>query len=77
MTEENVIQMKSGILININVSVKYIIYVKKITCDWENGKYLANIINDSMITYTEIIDAETKSYDKETKFILTNSNEEK
>ena len=69
--------MKSGILININVNVKYIIYVKKITCDQENGKYLANIIDDSVITCDEIIDAETKSYDEETKFILTNSNEEK
>ena len=69
--------MKSGILININVSVKYIIYVKKITCDCENGKYFANIIDDSVISCDEIIDAEAKSYDEETKFILTNSNEEK
>ena len=27
---ENVIQIKSGIMINVDVSVKYIIYVKKI-----------------------------------------------
>ena len=30
LTEENVIQIKSGIMINVDVSVKNIIYVKKI-----------------------------------------------
>ena len=30
MMEENVIQIKSGIIINVNVSVKNIIYMEKI-----------------------------------------------
>ena len=30
LTEENVIQIKSGITINVDVSVKNIIYIKKI-----------------------------------------------
>ena len=56
---ENVIQIKSGITINVGASVKIqknIVCVKKITfvillhivC--ENGKYLASIIDDSVIT---------------------------
>ena len=34
------------------------------TCSWKNGKYLASIICNSVITYDEIIDAEDKSYDE-------------
>ena len=30
MTEENIIQIKSGIMINVDVSIKNIIYGKKI-----------------------------------------------
>ena len=37
------------------------------TCNSENGKYLASIIDDSVITCDEII--------KETKIIITNFNE--
>ena len=78
--EENVIQIKSGIMINVDVSVKNIIYVKKncfwrpATCSCENSKYLASIIDDSVIMRDEIIDAdtETKSYDEETKTIPKN-----
>ena len=51
---------------SINVTVKNIIYVKKY-CIWnpatrscENGKYLANTMDDSVITYDEIIDVEAK-----------------
>ena len=33
----------------------------------QNGKYLANIMDDSVITCDEIIDVEAKSYDEETK----------
>ena len=33
-------------------------------CSCENGKYLASIIDDSMITCDEIIDAETKTIPK-------------
>ena len=30
LTEENVTQIKSGIMINVDANVKYIIYVKKV-----------------------------------------------
>ena len=30
LTEENVTQIKSGIMINVDTNVKYIIYVKKV-----------------------------------------------
>ena len=46
LTEEYVIQFKSGIMINVNVSIKNIIYVKKIG---KNGKYLANIMDDLIV----------------------------
>ena len=35
------------------------------TCNCENGRYLASIMNDSMITFDEVI----KSYDEEIKTI--------
>ena len=42
--EEIVIQINGGIMINVDVSVKNVIYVKNIvwnpvTCNCENGKY--------------------------------------
>ena len=43
------------------------------TCNCENGKYLASIMDDSVITCNEIIE----SYYEETKTILTNFNEKK
>ena len=43
------------------------------TCSAENGKYLANIVDDSMIMCDEVID----SYNEETKTISTNFNERK
>ena len=44
------------------------------TCSCKNGKYLASITGDSMITCDETIDAdaEAKSNDKETKTIPKN-----
>ena len=42
------------------------------TCSCKNGKYLASINNDSVITCDEVIDAETKSYNEETKTIPKN-----
>ena len=41
------------------------------TCNFENGKYLASIMDDSVITCDEIIE----SYDRETKTVPTNFNE--
>ena len=45
------------------------------TCSWKNGKYLANIIDDSVGPCDEIIDSEARSKDEETKSIPTNFNE--
>ena len=65
--EENVIQIKSGITINVNVSVKNIIYMEKIyiwnpaMCTCKNGKYLINIMDDSVIICDEIVDTEAKT----------------
>ena len=79
--EENVVQIKSGITINVDVSVKnmkgekYYIW-NHTTCSCENGKYLyygyihyANIMDDSVITCDAIIE--------ETRTIRTNFNEKK
>ena len=66
---EKVIQIKSGIIINVSASVK------KKNCVWEgsiwnaaacscgNGKYLASIGDDSVITWDENIE-ETKTIPK-------------
>ena len=58
--EENVIQINGGIMINVDVSVKNVIYVKK-NYAWnpaaysrENIKYLGNIMDDSVITCDEL-----------------------
>ena len=42
------------------------------TCSCKNGKYLTNIMYDSVITCDEIINADTNSYDKETKTVPNN-----
>ena len=39
------------------------------------GKYLANIMDDSVIKCDEIIDAEAKSYNEETETVPINFNE--
>ena len=73
---ENVTQMKRGITINVNVSVKiqknYRVFKKDYiwnpaTCSCQNGKYLASIIDDFVITCDQIIE--------ETKVIPINFNE--
>ena len=62
---ENVIQMKSRIMINVHASIKCHIcekcYYWNATCSSENGKYLASIIDNSVLTCDEIIDAEKQS----------------
>ena len=69
------IKIKNGIMINVDGSVKNICEKDYIwnpaICSCENGKYLAIIIDDSVITCDEIIDAE------ETKIVTTNFNEKK
>ena len=63
---ENVIQIKSGITINIDASGKYITHVKKIIFGIlqqvvaKNGKYLVSIIDNLAIACGEMIDAEEK-----------------
>ena len=58
LKEENVIQINSGIMINVNVGVINVIYVKKvmfaILLNCESGKYLASIMDDSVIMCDEI-----------------------
>ena len=75
LIEENVTKINGEVTINVNVSGKIIIYVKKdhiwnpATCSCKNRKYLASIIDDSVIMCDEIIDmdAGSKLCDKETK----------
>ena len=81
--EVNVIQINGGITINVcekHVCEKHHVW-NPATCNCENGKYLASIMDDSAITCDEIIesydeDAKAKLHD-ETKSILTNFNEKK
>ena len=47
------------------------------TCTCKSGKYLVSIAENSVITCDEIIDAETKSNNEETKTVTTNLNEKK
>ena len=78
--EENIIQIKSRITINVDVGGKehhvqgkdYIWNPARCSC--KNGKYLTSILDDSVMTCDEIrdADAEGKSYDKETKSIPKN-----
>ena len=64
------IQINGGIIINVDVGVKNVIYLKKIIfgilLQWsgENGKYLASYIDDSAILCNEIIDRGAKSDNK-------------
>ena len=66
-------------MINVNVNVKNIIYVKKIIfgillhVTVKNAKYLANIIVDSTIICDEFI----KSKDEEIRTVPTNFNKKK
>ena len=48
-----------------------------VTFRCKNGKYLANIMEDLLITCDEIIDTEVKSHEEETKTIPTSFNEKK
>ena len=65
--EQNVIQINGRTMMNVDVSLKSIIYVKKIIF----GKYLAGIMYDSVITWDEGIEW----YDEEIKTVSTNFNE--
>ena len=76
--EKNVIQINGGITINVDLSVKNVIYVKMIIFEafymqLQNEKYLASIMDDSTIGCDEVIE----SNNKETKTISTKFNENK
>ena len=63
--EEIVIQIKGEIMINIDVSVKNVMYVKKTMSGiLLHGKYLPSIMDDSAIMCYEIIE----SYKEATNF---------
>ena len=47
------------------------------TCSYKNGKFITSIVDNLIITCDEIIDAEAKSYEEETKTVTTNFNEKK
>ena len=64
--EENVILINGGIMMNVNVSVKRCHVCEKdyvwnpaicLRSCFENGKYLASTMNDSVITYDEIMES--------------------
>ena len=67
LMDDNLIQINGGIMINVNVNVEKRHVCEKdyiwnpATCSCENAKYLASIIDDSVITCDKIIDEETKT----------------
>ena len=75
LMEENIIQINDRIMINVDVTVKKHHICEKgciwnpASCSWENKSNLASIVGNSAITCDEIIDAEAKLYDEETKTI--------
>ena len=70
LMEENLIQIDGGKMINANVSVKKVYVYEKdyiwnpATCNFEIGKYLASIMNYSVIVYDEIIYAGEKNFNE-------------
>ena len=76
---DSVIQIKSGILIHVdkNPEKHYVceknIYIGNSAC--KSGKYLENIIDNSVITWDKTIDAEDKFDDEETNAVTKNFNE--
>ena len=78
---ESLIQIKSGRTINVDASAKHITHLKNIIFGIllhviaKNGKYLATIIDNSVITCDEIIDYVAKLNDEETKTVTTSFDE--
>ena len=79
--EKNVIQINGGITINVYVSVKSVMHVniyyiwKPATCSCKYGKHLASNMDNSAVTCDEIVDAEAKSNNEETKTVPKNFDE--
>ena len=71
--EENVIQINGVITINVDVSVKKRHVCEKdyvwnpATWNCENGKYLASVMDDSMISCNEIINVMETNFMKKIK----------
>ena len=63
LMEENLIQVNGGTTINVGVSVRNVMYVKKIILGIllrvvvKTGEYLASIMDDSMIMCDEIMES--------------------
>ena len=70
LMEENLIQINGGKMINANVSVKKVYVYEKdyiwnpAACNFEIGKYLASIMDYSVIVYDEIIYAGEKNFNE-------------
>ena len=74
LMEENVIQINGGITVNVDVSIKNVMSMEKVIFGKiENGKYLANIMYESVITCNEVIE----SFDQKAKTVSTNFNEKR
>ena len=59
LIEENVIEINGGIIINVDASVKKNACEKDYvsnpaTCNWENGKYLLRIMDDSTLSVIKL-----------------------
>ena len=73
---KKVIQINAGITVNVDVNVKKHHICEKdyvsnpATCNCENGKYLASIMDDSTIIFDEV----RESYDEEIKTVPKNFN---
>ena len=69
LIEQNASQINGRITINVGVSVKNIVYVKKIVsnpsaCRCENGKYLASIMDESGIICDEITEVKETNFNE-------------
>ena len=77
MIEENIVRVKSRIMINVNAKCKKHHLCEKnyisnlTTCSCKNGKYFASITNNSVIKCDKK-GVEAKSYNEETKTIPKN-----
>ena len=75
---ESVIQIKKGNQEGKKHHICEKEYIRnRAICSCQNGKYLANIMDDSVITCDEIIDKKAKPCNEETKTISRNFNEKK
>ena len=74
LMEGNLIQINCAVTINVDLSVKNVMYVKKENNVWniatrscENGKCLTSVMDDSAITCNEVIESYEEDADEEAK----------